>query len=225
MSATNSAGTSAFSGASSADTPKASDCDDSDDGDPKCDAEKVYDGDKCCSVKVVAGTCSDDDTPTTRHRFCRDKLGKCPDPKGKVLKLNGLLTDPAVVKSGEVCTVYLRGETDSADFSYGFNAFDGLGSDTATCTLSGPGVSVVGFNPTVLFDSTTGVIKYPSGKITGTSIFILKCSDAGINVEVSATCRVAPREVEVSFFDRVIKTSSRLKDGLLGAVLFSIGAK
>lgn len=226
VSASNSVGTGPMSNISSVNTKTKSECDlEGDGGDPKCDAEKVYDGDKCCSVKVVAGKCPDDDDGGTpgRHSFCRSKGGTCA-PTGGILQLEGLLTDPLIVKSGETCKVYLRGG--DTGFAAGFHAFKGLGSGTASCTLSGPGVSET-FNPLNLFTvlSPSGEISYVSVPITGTTIYTLTCEDGGVLASVSATCRVAPKEVEVSFFDRVIKTSARLKDGLLGAVLFSIGAR
>lgn len=252
VSATNSAGTGPVSSISSVTTSNESDCK----GGPVCDADKVYDGDKCCSVKVVAGTCPDGGgggscdadkkydgdkccsvpvvagvcpdggtgggTPG-KHSFCRSKGGTCA-PTGGILELEGLLSDPLIVKSGEKCKVYLRGG--DTGFAAGFHAFKGLGSGTASCTLSGPGVSE-SFNPLDLFTvrRPSGEISYFSVPITGTTIYTLTCEDGGVRASVSATCRVAPREVEVSFFDRVIKTSARLKDGLLGAVLFSIGAR
>lgn len=224
VSASNSAGTGPVSSISSVNTKTKSECDLGGDGDGgSCDADKVYDGDKCCEVKVVAGVCPDGGGTPGKHSFCRSKGGKCV-PTGGILELEGLLTDPLIVKSNETCKIYLRGG--DTGFAAGFHAFKGLGSSTASCVLSGPGVSEP-FNPLNLFTvlKPSGEISYVSVPITGTTIYTLSCEDGGVRASVSAVCRVAPREVEVSFLEKVLKTSSRLKDGLLGAVLFSIGAR
>ncbi|MDQ5950648.1 MAG: hypothetical protein QG585_590, partial [Patescibacteria group bacterium] len=59
-----------------------------------------------------------------------------------------------------------------------------------------------------------------SKPVTGTSFFEINC---GTGVVVSSTCKVAPTQSDTSFFEKVFKVSKSLRDGLVGALLFSLG--
>lgn len=151
--------------------------------------------------------------------------GSCPSQSVGVggLEFNDLYTWPPRVNHGDVCKIYLRKVTGGIKQLFKYVPAGGVG-----CSISGPvqgsfpsGISPSSFNPEYLFTLyPSGDIYFISKPVTGTSFFEINC---GTGVVVSSTCKVAPTQSDTSFFEKVFKVSKSLRDGLVGALLFSLG--
>lgn len=150
--------------------------------------------------------------------------GTCPspDPQAGELELDELYVWPPRVMHGDVCKVYIR-KVDAPSKKL-FAKVPPLG---ANCSLTGPidgsfpeGIDPLNLNTKSLFELVpTGEIYFISKPVTGTSLFEVNCD----GLKISNSCKVSPMQSDTSFFEKIFKVSSNLKDSLVGALLFSLG--
>lgn len=139
------------------------------------------------------------------------------------LRLDELYVWPPRVNHGETCKVYVRKVTGGSK-----KLFATVPPEGASCTMAGPiessfpsGIDPSSFNTKDLFERfPTGEIYFISKPVTGTSLFEVSCSDGS---KITNVCKVAPIQSDTSFFEKVFKVSKNLRDGLVGALLFSLG--